>query len=143
MDSDSPVLDKTFFLIFGVLLIFNYPLCSGGSSKYDEWSHFQSEGVTATVYPGLCHYNGTGCNGNWGLGPSVIASDPLFRGNIKTQLQLLSGELCAGLDTNLYRCGIIKLTQTKTWPGQCVKQWSKEISDMLLCNVNMTYIPHI
>ena len=33
--------------------------------------HFQSEGVTVTVYPDLRRYNGTRYNGNWDLGANI------------------------------------------------------------------------
>ena len=44
-----------------------------GGWKYDERGYFQSEGVTVTVYPSLCHYNGTQYNGNWDSGANIAA----------------------------------------------------------------------
>ena len=64
----------------------------GGSCKYDEWGYFQSEGVNVTVYPSLCHYNGSLYNGNWELGANIGAII-LLR---KNWLQLLLRyEMCA------------------------------------------------
>ena len=68
----------------------------GGSCKYDEWGYFQSEGVNVTVYPSLCHYNGTLYNGNWELGANIGAI--ILRRKNWLQL-LLRYEMCADADT--------------------------------------------
>ena len=116
----------------------------GGSCKYDEWGYFQSEGVNVTVYPSLCHYNGTLYNGNWELGANIGAIilggkiDCNYCWDMKCVLTLT-----LRLDSNLYRCGIIKLTLvrgTKTWPGHQDMSTSEARKYVICCFVMSTCV---
>ena len=111
-----------------------------GSCKYDEWGYFQSEGVNVTVYPSLCHNNGTLYNGNWELGANIGAS--ILQRKIDCNYCWYF-QCVVTVDSNLYRCGISKLTVVpcpgaQTWPGHQDMSTSEARNYVICCFVMST-----